>query len=203
MKKVACLLISSTLIAGCANSSKNIATTYVSPLQYKDYTCDQISAEMSRILGRVSETGGRLDQAASNDAVIMGVSAILFWPALFALGGTKQQEAEYGRLKGEYEALGQMAVQKNCTLPTELKSDPTTKTATDGTQPASATQNSSITTSTQSAPSSVTAPISTTSSTETKGGTKLSTDAASKKCLDLGFKADSNELTQCVNKLIE
>jgi hypothetical protein len=44
----------------------------------------------------------------------MGVGLILFWPALFALGGTKQQEAEYARLKGEYDAVQEAAVIKKC-----------------------------------------------------------------------------------------
>ena len=39
---------------------------------------------------------------------------VLFWPALFALGGTKQQEAEYARLRGEYDAVQQAAIQKKC-----------------------------------------------------------------------------------------
>jgi hypothetical protein len=30
------------------------------------------------------------------------------------LGGTKQQEADYGRLKGEYDALQQAAITKKC-----------------------------------------------------------------------------------------
>jgi len=55
-----------------------------------------------------------LDQAAQNDAGIMAVGLILFWPVLFALGGTKQQEAEYARLKGEYDAAEQAAIQKKC-----------------------------------------------------------------------------------------
>lgn len=63
---------------------------------------------------RLTELGGRLDQAASNDKTITGVGVILFWPALFALGGTKQQEAEFSRLKGEYEALQKTAVDKKC-----------------------------------------------------------------------------------------
>jgi hypothetical protein len=29
----------------------------------------------------------------------------LFWPTLFFLGGTKEREAEFARLKGESEAL--------------------------------------------------------------------------------------------------
>ncbi|HAB64343.1 MAG TPA: hypothetical protein DCE49_09190 [Pseudomonas sp.] len=42
----------------------------------------------------------------------MGI--VLFWPALFALGGTKQQEADYGRLRGEYDASHQAAILKKC-----------------------------------------------------------------------------------------
>jgi len=44
----------------------------------------------------------------------MGVGMILFWPALFALGGTKQQEAELARLKSEYDALQISVTSKKC-----------------------------------------------------------------------------------------
>lgn len=101
-------------LAGCATASKDIATSYVSPNQYASYDCAQLAAEAGRIQARVVQLGGRLDQAATNDAGIMAVGLILFWPVLFALGGTKQQEAEYARLKGEYDAVEQMAVQKKC-----------------------------------------------------------------------------------------
>ena len=63
---------------------------------------------------RVKQLGVRLDQAASNDKAIGVVGAVLFWPALFALGGTKQQEAEYARLKGEYDAVSQAQILKKC-----------------------------------------------------------------------------------------
>lgn len=102
------------MLAGCATSSKDIATAYVSPVQYQSYDCDQLSAEAARLTQRVQQLGGRLDEAANNDKAIMGVGLVLFWPALFALGGTKQQEAEYARLKGEAEALQQAAVAKKC-----------------------------------------------------------------------------------------
>lgn len=108
------LVTASMVLSGCATSSKDITGAYVSPLQYQSYDCDQLRSETLRIQSRVAELGGRLDQAASNDKAIAGVGVILFWPALFALGGTKQQEAEYGRLKGEYDALQQAAIQKKC-----------------------------------------------------------------------------------------
>jgi hypothetical protein len=108
------LLIAVTAIAGCATSSKDVPTAYVSPMQYQSYDCSQLSGESTRLLQRVNQLGGRLDEAAANDKAIATAGGLLFWPALFALGGTKQQEAEYGRLKGEYDAIQQAAVLKKC-----------------------------------------------------------------------------------------
>jgi hypothetical protein len=114
MKTTATLTAIAIALSGCATASKDVATAYVSPVQYQNYDCDQIAAESQRLTARVHQLGGRLDEASNNDKAIMRVGLILFWPALFALGGTKQQEAEYARLKGEAEALQQAAVGKKC-----------------------------------------------------------------------------------------
>ena len=113
-KSLAFALSIVTVLAGCANSSIDIAANYVSPMQYQSYDCDQLGSETQRIQVRVSQLSGQLDQAAANDKAIVGVGAILFWPALFALGGTKQQEADYARLKGEHDAVQQSAIMKKC-----------------------------------------------------------------------------------------
>lgn len=116
MKSITASIVSCALIlSGCATGSKDISASYASPLQYQSYDCQQVTAEAQRIQVRVQELGGRLDQAAANDKALVGVGVILFWPALFALGGTKTQEAEYARLKGEYEALQKVAIEKKCT----------------------------------------------------------------------------------------
>lgn len=112
MTLVCVLIVLAT--TGCATASKDISAAYASPMQYQNFDCSQISAESARVRSRVSEVGGRLDQASSNDAAITTAGAILFWPALFFLGGTKQQEAEYARLRGEYDALQQVAISKKC-----------------------------------------------------------------------------------------
>lgn len=101
-------------LSACATAGKDVAASYVSPVQYANYDCDQLRQEMLRVQGRASQLSGRLDEAASNDKAIMGVGMILFWPALFALGGTKQQEAELARMKGEYDALAAASVNKKC-----------------------------------------------------------------------------------------
>jgi len=124
-------------LAGCATASKDISANYVSPMQYQSYDCEQLAGETQRIQGRVNQLGGRLDEASSNDKVIMGVGLILFWPALFALGGTKQQEAEYARLKGEYDAVQQAAIVKKCpgaVTPAQTASAPSTEKTVESTQ---------------------------------------------------------------------
>lgn len=116
LPKITACLIATVQLMGCATASKDVAVTYVSPTQYQAYDCPQLTAESQRLQVRFTELGGRLDQAASNDKTITGVGLILFWPALFALGGTKQQEAEYGRLKGEYEAVQQASIARKCAM---------------------------------------------------------------------------------------
>lgn len=114
LRSVAALAATAVLLGGCATASSGIATAYVSPLQFQGYDCQQISGEMQRINVRVNQLAGRLDKAAENDKALVGVGVLLFWPALFALGGTKEQEAEYAPLRGEYEAMQKVANEKKC-----------------------------------------------------------------------------------------
>lgn len=113
-QRAVCAISLLAFLSACSTASKDISAAYVSPMQFQAYDCQQLAAETQRLQARYVELGGRLDQAAQNDKAIMGVGLVLFWPALFALGGTKQQEAEFSRLKGEYEAVQQASVQKKC-----------------------------------------------------------------------------------------
>ena len=108
------VISSGLVLSGCATSSDKIAASYISPMQYQSYDCDQITAEGMRLNQRVASLQGQVDKAASNDKALTGVGVILFFPVLFALGGNQQQEAEYGRLKGENEAIQQAAIIKKC-----------------------------------------------------------------------------------------
>jgi hypothetical protein len=120
------VLVSTAILAGCATSSDKIAAAYVSPLQYQSYDCEQLSAESQRLHQRVTSLQGQVDSAAANDKAITGVGMILFWPALFALGGNQQQEADYGRLKGEHDAIQQAAVMKKCSSIVSVNVDKST-----------------------------------------------------------------------------
>ena len=105
------------LVSGCASNPDKLQTTYISPMQYQSYTCDQIAMDQMRVERRTGELHARLKKEANADNAQMAVGLLLFWPALFFVeGGDGPEAAEYSRLKGEYEALQQVAVQKRCDL---------------------------------------------------------------------------------------
>ncbi len=115
MTKIVATLVSATaFLAGCATTSTDIAATYISPQEYANFSCAQLGAETQRIQAAIVETGGRLDIAAAQDKSIMGVGRVLFWPVLFILGGTKNQELEFSQLKGKYEAVQKASIAGAC-----------------------------------------------------------------------------------------
>jgi len=118
-KRVIAMLTVTSILAGCADHPDKIPAQYISPMQYDSYNCKQLSAEMQRVSSRVGELGGQQEKAADNSAVTMGIGLVLFWPALFFLDSHSAQAAEYGRLKGEFNALEQAGIQKNCGLEIE------------------------------------------------------------------------------------
>ena len=102
------------LISSCATPPDKIEAAYVSPIQYEDYTCDQIKAEAGRVSDRAAHSLGIQQKKAKNDAVKTGVAIVLFWPAVFFIDGKGANESEVARLKGEMETLEKVSIQKDC-----------------------------------------------------------------------------------------
>ncbi len=113
IKKVVFASLASSVVIGCSSSPDKIAAKYVSPLQYQPYDCEQVQMELMRVNRKVIEVTGVQQKEANSDAVAMGVGLVLFWPALFFLAGD-DSEQELGQLKGEYQALETVAIQKKC-----------------------------------------------------------------------------------------
>ena len=111
------LLISIWLLSSCASNPDNIDAAYVSPLKYANYNCNQLSQEMDYIGRRTNTLYRSLKQKRTGDAWQMGVGLVLFWPTLFALeGGDGPEATEYAQIKGEYEAVRSVSVEKSCNL---------------------------------------------------------------------------------------
>ncbi|MDY0029233.1 MAG: hypothetical protein RBR86_04735 [Pseudobdellovibrionaceae bacterium] len=119
-KYLSLLITSCLFLSACASKSENIKASYVSPLQYSDYSCKQIKGEIGRVGRKMNEVAGIQDDIAGDDAVAMGVGLVLLWPALFFID-SDDQHVELARLKGEFDALEQVAIQKNCTVAKEIE----------------------------------------------------------------------------------
>lgn len=135
--KAILLVSSSAFVISCASASKDVETINVSPDQYKNLNCRSLAYELAQLNQRKNTLAAALDEKASNDQGIATASGLLFWPAAFALGGNKEQEQEYARIKGEYDAVIQVGAEKQCNLNTS----PALRTASlsDGATPVSAT----------------------------------------------------------------
>lgn len=75
------------LLGGCATRADNIATSYVSPMQYESYSCSQLREEAARVSAKAAEVSGVQTSKATGDAVATGVALVVFWPAAFFVHG--------------------------------------------------------------------------------------------------------------------
>jgi len=113
---VALVVLAALAVGGCATSSDKVTASYVSPMQYESWNCRQLSEEAQRISHHAAAAAGAQDSQVTKDAVATTVGVIIFWPALFLIGGDKQTAAELARLKGEMEAIEQTSIRKNCRI---------------------------------------------------------------------------------------
>jgi len=121
------MAFSAAVCVGCASNASDIQPQYVSHLQYQHLSCQQIGAEAQRLSRRVAEVSGVQDDKATGDAVATGIALVVFWPAAFFIKGDGATAAELGRLKGEFEALERVSIQKRCGL--QFKRAPSTAEA--------------------------------------------------------------------------
>ena len=110
----ALFLGSALLCAGCATRADNIAASYTSPNTYASYTCAQLKEEAQRVSGRATTAIGAQNSKATNDAIMTGVGAVIFWPTLFFIKGDGASASDVARLKGEMEAIEQASIMKKC-----------------------------------------------------------------------------------------
>jgi hypothetical protein len=101
-------------IGGCAKDASEVGATYVSPITYQSYSCEQLGEEAQRVSSAAAQATGVQDQRATNDKVAMGVGLVVFWPALFFTKGNDENTAELARLKGEMDAIEQASIAKHC-----------------------------------------------------------------------------------------
>lgn len=113
MHRLAFAAAAALALSACAPDPSSIAPAYVSPVAYSGLDCAAMNAEASRLSARLASVTGQQQEAASSDAALTAVTLILFWPAIFWIGGGDQSD-ELARLRGEAEALQAAAVARGC-----------------------------------------------------------------------------------------
>lgn len=112
-KTIGCVFAVVTLM-GCASKSSEIDATFVSPVGYQSYSCEQLQQEAQSVSRQAAIASGQQDKIRKNDTVKTTVGVILFWPVLLFNKGDGATAANLANLKGQMEAIQQASVQKNC-----------------------------------------------------------------------------------------
>jgi hypothetical protein len=103
-------------LGACASSSDKIAPAYVSPYQFDSWNCQQIAQESEAVSHRAAQLAGVQDAKRRDDTVATTVAVVVFWPAAFFVGGNDQSTAELAQMRGQMQALEQVARKKNCNI---------------------------------------------------------------------------------------
>lgn len=140
MFRVVAASISAIMLAGCAQTSRDVVPSYVSIAQYGGYSCPQLAHEAQRIANRIGHLSGIQDENARHDQVRTAVAAagaatavigvytaagtiadILTYggtavtgASLLSLKGNDAHTTELARLKAEREMVDRVFVRNNC-----------------------------------------------------------------------------------------
>jgi hypothetical protein len=109
-------LSAAVVLSACASKSSDVAPSYVSPMTYQSYTCQQLAQEAQSVSARAAQAAGAQDDKRTRDQIATGAAIIVFWPAAFFVGGDSQTAAELARLKGQMEAIEEASIQKKCSI---------------------------------------------------------------------------------------
>ena len=121
MRKIALSLSALTLASACASSSENVTAERVSTLSYKENTCEELIAERESLRKRIVVVAEAQDDKAAGDAAAMAVGTLIFLPALAFMAAGEDKSGELGRLKGEFDAVTEVAKEKDCIPPEQLE----------------------------------------------------------------------------------
>lgn len=108
--------LAAAALCACASKSNEISAAYVSPVQYQNYTCQQLGMEAQAISQRAAIVSGAQDQKRSNDQLATAAAVVVFWPAAFFVGGDGPTAAELANLKGQLIAVEQASTMKRCNI---------------------------------------------------------------------------------------
>ena len=116
-RAVATATVAALLLPACATRPENVVASHVSSSRYSERTCKSLVRELDEVQDALRAQSAKLNDKATQDAVVTGVGVILFWPVLFALGNNAGLEGDVARLKGEEQAIRKQMREQDCETP--------------------------------------------------------------------------------------
>ena len=118
MKFFMAAVISTALLASCAQFSDEIVPLHSSTSSYNSFSCSQIELEANRVSQEYSTYALQQDKLANRDASLALASMfVVTAPASFFMtGGNGPLAEEVADLRGQLVALEKVNIRKNCRI---------------------------------------------------------------------------------------
>lgn len=111
--KRALLVTALTLPGSCATMPERIEPEEVSPTDFSNLSCDEIREEIIQANNQLCDMYDEQRATARKDELVAW-SGVFFFPVLVYLAKGEDRGDEIGLLKGQTEALYNVAIDKNC-----------------------------------------------------------------------------------------
>ncbi|WP_299787315.1 hypothetical protein [uncultured Marivita sp.] len=110
------LLGAGLFLSACAEQAQRVPATYIPSIVYRGANCQELYNERVTLAGYVRHVTAEQRKAAQSDTVFFTTSALIFWPAIFALPISVDQSAQLASARGHYDAISKAMVEQGCVV---------------------------------------------------------------------------------------
>ncbi|WP_439121950.1 hypothetical protein [Marivita sp.] len=108
------LLGAGLFLSACAEQAQRVPATYIPSVVYRGASCQELYNERTTLAGYVRHVTAEQRKAAQSDTVFFTTSALIFWPAIFALPVSVDQSAQLASARGHYDAISKAMIEQGC-----------------------------------------------------------------------------------------
>src|SRR6056297_918707 len=108
------MLSAGVVLSACAEQAQRVPASYIPSIIYRGATCHELYQERVTLAGYVQHVTAEQRKAAQSDTVFFTASALIFWPAIFALPISVDQSAQLASARGHYDAISKAMIEQGC-----------------------------------------------------------------------------------------
>src|SRR6056297_1529614 len=108
------MLSAGVVLSACAEQAQRVPASYIPSIIYRGATCHELYQERVTLAGYVQHVTAEQRKAAQSETVFFTASALIFWPAIFALPISVDQSAQLATARGHYDALSKAMIEQGC-----------------------------------------------------------------------------------------